>query len=152
MFVCVCVCVCIEGWGGGGGGGGVGGRALSVQVLTQSLPPHRTSLQFTESTASDASRPSSVISLDSSASDLRDLIGTSVSRSSSGRSAGETRDIVMSTLGEPTEFLPIKMIAPEILRDVQEELLPICEEYQKVMVSTFVRNNGYVIPLVEIVI
>lgn len=59
----------------------------------------------------------------------------SVSRSSSERSAHETRDILMSSMGEPTEFLPIKIIAPEITRDIQEELTPIFEDYHKVMVQ-----------------
>ena len=59
----------------------------------------------------------------------------SVSRSSSERSGTESRDILMTSMGEPTEFLPIKIIAPEIIRDIQEELTPIFDNYHKEMVS-----------------
>lgn len=41
----------------------------------------------------------------------------------------------MSSLGEPTQFLPFKMICPEIIRDIIEELGPVFEDYQKEMVS-----------------
>jgi hypothetical protein len=60
---------------------------------------------------------------------------SSVSRTSSERSFLETRDYVMSSLGEPTQFLPFKIICPEITRDIIEELGPVFEDYEKEMVS-----------------
>ena len=42
----------------------------------------------------------------------------------------------MSPLGEATEFLPIKVIAPEMQADIQELLTPIFEDYHRVMVRT----------------
>ena len=40
----------------------------------------------------------------------------------------------MSPLGEATEFLPIKVIAPEMQTNIQELLTPIFEDYHRVMV------------------
>jgi len=60
----------------------------------------------------------------------------SISRTSSERSFLETRDYVMSSLGEPSQFLPFKIIAPEMVQDIIEELAPVFEDYLKVMVST----------------
>ena len=83
----------------------------------------------------ESSSTGSTISGDSSSSEfLRVNFNPSVSRSSSGRSTTETRDILMLSFGEPAEFLPFKVIAPEILMDVHDELRPIFEEYQKEMV------------------
>lgn len=65
---------------------------------------------------------------------LEPLYYNSVSRSSSERSVTGARDVLMSPLGEATEFLPIKVIAPEMQVDIQELLTPICEDYHKVMV------------------
>ena len=42
----------------------------------------------------------------------------------------------MSPLGEATEFLPLKVIAPEMQADIQELLTPIFEDYHRVMVRT----------------
>ena len=40
-------------------------------------------------------------------------------------------------MGEATEFLPIKVIAPEMQADIQELLTPIFEDYHRVMVRDF---------------
>ena len=42
---------------------------------------------------------------------------------------------MMFSLGEPADFLSFKLLAPEIIMEVQGELRPIFEEYQKVMAS-----------------
>ena len=47
------------------------------------------------------------------------------------------RDILVSPLGEATEFLPIKVIAPEMQADIQELLTPIFEDYHRVMVRNY---------------
>ena len=45
------------------------------------------------------------------------------------------RDVLVSPLGEATEFLPLKVIAPEMVADIHELLTPIFEDYHSVMVS-----------------
>ncbi|KAK3750771.1 hypothetical protein QZH41_004499 [Actinostola sp. cb2023] len=94
-----------------------------------------------ESTVSDISRPGSVISTDSHQDLDSSFNFKSISRTSSERSFVETRDYVMSSLGEPSQFLPFRIIAPEIMRDVIDELGPVFEDYYKVM-DTFARVHS----------
>ena len=47
----------------------------------------------------------------------------------------------MSPLGEATEFLSIKVIAPEMQADIQELLTPIFEDYHRIMVRKKYRNK-----------
>ena len=94
-------------------------------------------LQFSESTVSDISPPESInLSREESYLGLEPLYFNSISRSSSERSGTGAKDILMSPLGEATEFLPIKVIAPEMQADIQELLTPIFEDYHRVMVRT----------------
>ena len=96
---------------------------------------NRPTLQFSESTVSDMSPPESInLSREESYLSLEPLYFNSVSRSSSERSGTGARDILVSPLGEATEFLPIKVIAPEMQADIQELLTPIFEDYHRVMV------------------
>lgn len=94
---------------------------------------HRPTLRFSESNAGELQRPESVLSLDSYGESTSRL--NPISRTSSERSFVETRDYVMSSLGEPSHFLPFKVIAPDMTRDIIEELGPVFDDYQKVMVS-----------------
>ena len=99
------------------------------------LSKTRSTLQFSESTVSDISPPESIgLSREESYLSLEPLYFNSISRSSSERSGTGARDILMSPLGEATEFLPIKVIAPEMQADIQELLTPIFEDYYRVMV------------------
>ena len=96
----------------------------------------RTTLQFSESTVSDNSPPESVnLSREESYLSLEPLYFNSISRSSSERSGTGMRDVLVSPLGEATEFLPLKVIAPEMVADIHELLTPIFEDYHSVMVS-----------------
>lgn len=60
----------------------------------------------------------------------------------------------MSPLGEATEFLPIKVIAPEMQADIQELLTPICEDYHRVMVrnlyAVYIFQCPYRLPLSQL--
>lgn len=97
---------------------------------------NRPTLQFSESTVSDISPPESInLSREESHLSLEPLYFNSISRSSSERSGTGAKDILMSPLGEATEFLPIKIIAPEMQADIQELLTPIFDDYHRVMVS-----------------
>lgn len=96
---------------------------------------NRPTLQFSESTVSDNSPPESInLSREESYLSLEPLYFNSISRSSSERSGTGTKDIHISPLGEATEFLPIKVIVPEMQADIQELLTPIFEDYHRVMV------------------
>lgn len=96
---------------------------------------NRPTLQFSESTVSDISPPESIsLSREESYLGLEPLYFNSISRSSSERSGTGAKDILVSPLGEATEFLPIKVIAPEMHADIQELLTPIFEDYHRVMV------------------
>ena len=96
----------------------------------------RATLQFSESTVSDNSPPESVnLSREESYLSLEPLYFNSISRSSSERSGTGMRDVLVSPLGEATEFLPLKVIAPEMVADIHELLTPIFEDYLSVMVS-----------------
>ena len=96
---------------------------------------NRPTLQFSESTVGDISPPESInLSREESYLSLEPLYFNSISRSSSERSGTGAKDILISPLGETTEFLPIKVIAPEMQPDIQELLTPIFEDYHRVMV------------------
>ena len=80
------------------------------------------------STSSNLSREESYLSLEP-------LYLNSISRSSSERSGAGARDVLVSPLGEATEFLPIKVIAPDMQGYIQGLLEPIFEDYHRIMVS-----------------
>ena len=108
---------------------------LSEWLMCFFLFLNRPTLQFSESTVSDMSPPEFVnLSREESYLSLEPLYFNSISRSSSERSGTGVRDILVSPLGEATEFLPIKVIAPEMQGDIQELLTPIFEDYHRVMV------------------
>ena len=93
---------------------------------------HRSSV----STVSDMSRSeSSNLSREESCLSLEPLFVHSISRSSSERSGTGARDVLVSPLGETTEFLPIKVIAPDMQADILGLLNPIFEDYHKTMVK-----------------
>ena len=97
---------------------------------------NRTTLQFSESTVSDTSPSESVnLSREESYLNLEPLYFNSISRSSSERSGTGVRDVFVSPLGEATELLPIKVIAPEMQADIHELLTPVFEDYHRLMVS-----------------
>lgn len=99
---------------------------------------HRSS----ESTVSDMSRSeSSNLSREESYLSLEPLYVNSISRSSSERSGTGARDVLVSPLGETTEFLPIKVIAPDMQGDILGLLNPIFEDYHRTMVKIY----GYLI-------
>lgn len=104
------------------------------EAVTEGQRTRRSTLQFSESAVSDISPPESIgLSREESYLSLEPLYFNSISRSSSERSGTGARDILMSPLGEATEFLPIKVIAPEMQADIQELLTPIFEDYYRVM-------------------
>lgn len=86
------------------------------------------------STVSDMSRSeSSNLSREESCLSLEPLFVHSISRSSSERSGTGARDVLVSPLGETTEFLPIKVIAPDMQGDILGLLNPIFEDYHRTM-------------------
>ena len=88
------------------------------------------------STVSDMSRSeSSNLSREESCLSLEPLFVHSISRSSSERSGTGARDVLVSPLGETTEFLPIKVIAPDMQGDILGLLNPIFEDYHRTMVK-----------------
>ncbi|XP_078358462.1 uncharacterized protein LOC144643172 isoform X1 [Oculina patagonica] len=104
------------------------------EAVTGGEKSRRPTLQFSESTVSDISPPESItLSREESYLSLEPLYFNSISRSSSERSGTGAKDILVSPLGEATEFLPIKVIAPEMQADIQGLLTPIFEDYHRVM-------------------
>ncbi|XP_048584976.1 uncharacterized protein LOC5521079 isoform X2 [Nematostella vectensis] len=102
-------------------------------VVTKGQQTRRPTLQFSESTVSDYSLSESVLSRDGSVSEPGTGYLNSLSRTSSDRSSVEIRDYVLLSLGEPSEFLPFRVIAPDTIRDINDELVPLFDDYHKVM-------------------
>lgn len=104
------------------------------EAVTGGQQSRRTTLQFSESTVSDTSPSESVnLSREESYLSLEPLYFNSISRSSSERSGTGVGDVFVSPLGEATEFLPIKVIAPEMQADIHELLTPVFEDYHGLM-------------------
>ena len=98
----------------------------------------RPTLHYSEDPVSDTSPPESDgLSRVESSLSLEPPCVNSISRSSSERSGTSAGDVFVSPLGEPTEFLPVKVIAPEFQLDIQKLLVPVYEDYHRLMVREF---------------
>jgi len=105
-----------------------------LREMYQTLVGGQQTRRSSESTVSDMSRSgSSNLSREESCLSLEPLFVHSISRSSSERSGTGARDVLVSPLGETTEFLPIKVIAPDMQGDILGLLNPIFEDYHRTM-------------------
>ncbi|XP_068746052.1 ras guanine nucleotide exchange factor Y-like isoform X2 [Montipora capricornis] len=105
-----------------------------LRAMYQAVACGQETTRSSESTVCDMSpSTSSNLSREESYLSLEPLYLNSISRSSSERSGAGARDVLVSPLGEATEFLPIKVIAPDMQMYIQGLLEPIFEDYHRIM-------------------